>query len=78
MPPKFVPPHIAIVPSLPMQAPVVEEGPTEPLEQRIYDLLSPFLEVAPVQGLTHVPHAEQAKAMVLCGKYSQSTSSFPC
>ena len=61
-----------------MQAPVVEEGPTEPLEQRIYDLLSPFLEVAPVQGLTHVPHAEQAKAMVLCGKYSQSTSSFPC
>lgn len=56
----------------------MEEGPTEPLEQRIYDLLSPFLELAPVQGLTRVPHAEQAKAMVLCGKYNRSTSSFPC
>jgi hypothetical protein len=56
----------------------MEEVPTEPLEQRIYDLLSPFLELAPEQGLTYVPHAEQAKAMVLCGKYNPSTSPCPC
>ena len=59
-----------------MQAPVME-GSSEPLEQRIYDLLSPFLEYAPEEGPSYIPHAEQAKAMVLCGNYTSSTSSHP-
>jgi hypothetical protein len=54
------------------------EGSPEPLEQRLYDLLSPFLEVAQEHGSNQVPLAEQSKAMVLCGRYNPPSSSYTC
>ncbi|OSS44656.1 hypothetical protein B5807_10657 [Epicoccum nigrum] len=63
MPPKTPAPRTTT--SLETQAPDMEGSP-EPLEQRLYDLLSPFLEVAQEHGSNQVPLAEQSKAMVLC------------